>query len=222
MTFLELCNKVRSLGAMQGTGPLTVVNQTGEYNRVVDWVIDAWTQIQLEFDGKWRFLKSDFSKNTIIDTQNYEFYTADGVVNFDNDSFKLYLPSEGIDTKVPLRYVGYKKFRDTYLDNSDSGKPYIITVTPDYNLRVYPKPDNVYTILADSYDQPVMLSADSDEPAIHVGYHMIIVYRALMMYAGYEEATSVYNYASGEHDKLYNRMIWDQLDEAENMVVRPQ
>ena len=53
-------------------------------------------------------------------------------------------------------------------------------------------------------------------------YHMVIVYRALMDYAGYEEVDRVYQFANGEYEKIYKQMRWLVIDELENMVVRPQ
>lgn len=222
MTFLQLCVRLRSLSGITGTGPSAVTGQTGEYERVVNWIIDAWTKIQQEKKGKWKFLRSDFSKNTIASTQDYEFYTADGVKSFDDDSFYIYLPADGVNTKTKLVYLDYKIFRDKFVDVSSEGKPTHICITPDRKLRTYPVSDVVYTILADAYDKPVTLAANGDTPAIEDDFHMTIVYRAIMDYGGYEEADKAYQHAEREYTKMFDEMRWMVTDELEDMVVRPQ
>jgi len=223
MTFLELCVRVRSLAGISGTGPTTVVSQAGEYERLVNWVADAWTKIQQEKQGQWKFLQSDFSKAMVGSTQDYEFYTADGVKSFDKKSFFIYVTADGVNTKTRLVYMEYKKFRAKFTDVSSEGKPTHVCITPSNKLRFYPVPDaSTYTVLADAYDKPVTLAVDADTPAMPDDFHLAIVYRAVMDYGGYEETDKAYAHAKAEYDKIYNQMRWLLPDEVEDKVVRVQ
>ena len=165
MTFLDLCKRLRSLAGIAGSGPNAVTGQTGEYERVVNWVADAWVKIQQEAKGKWKFLRTAFTKDTVASTQEYEFYAADGVKSFDNDSFFIYLKADGANTRTRLYYVDYKIFRNRFLDTSVEGNPTHVCVTPDNKLRLYPVPDDVYTITADAYAKPVTMTADTSRPS---------------------------------------------------------
>ena len=47
MTYLELCQTLRREAGVSGVGPASVVDQSGEYLRLVEWIKAAWTEIQL-------------------------------------------------------------------------------------------------------------------------------------------------------------------------------
>ena len=44
-TFLELCKRLRAEAGLSGSGPSTVINQTGHYGNVVRWVQQAYSLI---------------------------------------------------------------------------------------------------------------------------------------------------------------------------------
>lgn len=219
MTYLELCVQVRELSGMANTGPTDVTSQSGEYLRLVNWVKTAWTKIQTERLGRWKFLHTEFTKSTVVDQQDYEFYTADGIRAIDN--IYIYLPSEGVSSRVLLREYDYADFRRRFIDLEETNKPQAYTITPNNEIRLYPVPDAVYTLDCDAFLKPVILAANSDTPTCPEDFHIMIVYRSLMDYSGYIEGPAAYQYAAEEYKSLYKQFLWTQLYDDEALVVRP-
>ena len=52
-TRLSLCQDLRLLAGIPGNGPLTTLNQTGEYGLIVKWIGDAWREIQARHLWDW-------------------------------------------------------------------------------------------------------------------------------------------------------------------------
>ena len=75
-TFLELAQKLhrKALGIGGATTlPSAVTGQTGELQRIVEYIADAYTRIQTESDYKW--LRRKFTLTTSASTDTYA-YTA--------------------------------------------------------------------------------------------------------------------------------------------------
>ena len=69
-TYLEICKRVRQEAGIAGTGPASVLNQTGEYKRVVDWVASAWEDLQNK-RSDWLWMQGDFTFVTIASQDSY-------------------------------------------------------------------------------------------------------------------------------------------------------
>ena len=222
MTFLEIVLALAKKAGIPSDTITDVATETGEADRVVDWVRDVWSDIQTLQNGEWKFLHSEYTKSTVASTQDYEFLTADSIQSFDLDSFYYYLTADGSNTRRKLRYVEYKDFKNQYTDFTTENTPSAITVTPTNSLRLYPIPDAVYTIEADAFSVPQQLAVNADVPIVPSNFHMMIVWKALIDYAGYEEAGAIFSHAAMRFDELYNQLLWQQKYEREMMVVRPE
>ena len=64
MNFLSLCKRLRQEAGYSGSGPSSVTNQAGESKRVVDWINDAWLDIQ-GMRSDWRFMLEPFSVSLV-------------------------------------------------------------------------------------------------------------------------------------------------------------
>ncbi|RLC09555.1 MAG: hypothetical protein DRI24_21580, partial [Deltaproteobacteria bacterium] len=63
MNFLQLCKRLRQEAGLTGSGPSTVVDQTGISKQIVDWVNTAYVDV-LSQHANWHFMQDDFSFNT--------------------------------------------------------------------------------------------------------------------------------------------------------------
>ena len=90
-------------------------------------------------------------------------------------------------------------------------RPVVVSVTPEKDLAFGAIPDQDYVIDGEYYTQPVTLVLDTDVPAIPARFHMMIVYRAMMYYSGYEAAPEVLARGEFEYRRLYSRMEIEQL-----------
>lgn len=296
MTYLQLVTALARKAAIPTTGlsDVTAVT-TKDHINAVDWIKDAWTDIQNFKSGKWKFMLSEYTRetrddstldaaaavdngdgtvnititghdfeggdlvylegttnydgtwtahaNTTTDTlvitttyvaetfagtevagvRDFEFYTTDSVKSFDEDSFWYYLKTDGRSEARKLYYKEYRDFEDEFKDIDTPGEPSYITITPDKKLRVYPIPDDVYVLTAKAFNVPQTLAANTDTPTgLPDEFHMVIMWKALMDYGGFEEAGSVFQHANIRYEELFNQLTWQQIYEQEFMVVRPE
>ncbi|MBC8438989.1 MAG: hypothetical protein H8D87_04820 [Deltaproteobacteria bacterium] len=212
MNFLEICQRARSEAGIPGTGPSSVVAQTGQLLRVVQWVSEAYEEIQ-NLHPTWRFLQKSFDFSTIIGTATY---TPTGVALSDfgkwkTNDFRVYL-TESDETF--LVFEPWETFRSYYnfgAFRSQTGRPIVITVKPDDSLMTYPISEQVYTIDGQYYRSAHIMTANADEPLFATQFHMAIVWKALMLYSGDLGAADLYAHAQLEYKKLSNKMRFKYL-----------
>lgn len=190
-TFLELCQNTRSEGGMSGTGPTTVVNQTGEMGRVVTWVNRAYERIVSKYKT-WNFMRPSFSFQTIEATAEY-LPTAVDITDHGSwkvDSLRCYLTEAGVSDEQWIIYREWDQFRDLYRFGgvtAIAGRPQWFSVAPDQSLVFHPVPDAEYTVVGERFRRPTKMTANNDVPVIPAEFHDIIMWRALMFYAAYEQ-----------------------------------
>jgi hypothetical protein len=223
MTFLELAKKLRQKCGVAGTGPTTVVSQSGELGDLVDWINEAWLLIQAE-EPNWRWMRRDVSFQTQAGKLSYlPTVTAGevGIANFsawfDDDSWRCYKTALGRTDESWLVWWPYQQWRDTYdfgTQSTKQSKPQIIaTRDQDQALLLAEVPDAIYTVTGQYWSSPVSLAVDADVPGCPSRFHMAIVYRAMMLYGKYEGAPEVYADGKEEFEKLYAALRIDQLEQ---------
>lgn len=226
MNFLAICQRARQEMAVSGTGPSTVVAQTGEMKRVCDWVASAYLDICAEHED-WNFLQSSFTVNTVIGQEAYTPTSCtDSVLSaaigsatvgafgrWVEGSLRIYKQSAGIAAQHNLFPLAYDWFREQYqLVAPANNQPSEFTVRPrDKAILCGPKPDDVYVITGDYYRVAVPLALDADTPLLPERFHMAIVWRAVRMYAQYEEAGGIYAASNIEYKRIHRSLLLDQL-----------
>ena len=206
-TFLEITQALRQEVGMGGTGPSSVVGQTGEYKRLCDWVIRSWIEIQ-ELHQEWSFRWGRFNFATDPEQSDPSEYGVcdSGIEAVNPDSLWWYLNSNGVSYKQPLAYLPYEnylqRFGRTY---TEPGQPQYLTVLPNFAVKIHPDPDDVYAIGGDFCREAQVLAADADEPYIRSSHRGVILYRAMLLYAEHEEAQSMIATAATEYNQRLNR-----------------
>jgi hypothetical protein len=209
VTYLELCQHLRRECGVSGSGPASVVDQTGEMRRLVEWIKAAWREIQLARPD-WRFMWAAGSFTTSAGVADYT-QAAIGVTatQFDLGSFVL---TDGAGSKRALRHVPYTLWKATYgTATLDNAVPTLITDLPDQSLRLTVPPDDAYAVTFDYYREPQELAANTNEPYLPERYQMLIVYKAMMYYAGYEDAKEVLTDAILRYNPLFDALETSQL-----------
>lgn len=212
MTFLELAVWVRSEAGIAGIGPLDVYNNTGELGRVVNWVKDAYVDIQ-EKRPDWDFLRKDFSFQTESDLALY-----DGPADLAN--WRMIDPSEAVSLYKDsprdenyLTYYPWDDFRSQFVFAEDPdqapARPQIFTIQPDNKIRLWPVPNDIYTLRGEYYRIPHELVNTNDTP-LFKRFHRVIGYNALMRYAAWAEEPLTYANAQKEYNKLIDKLELDQ------------
>ena len=178
-SFLELVQDLhREVGAA-GVAPTAVTSQTGEASRMVGWVLKGDKFVQNLWTD-WRFLWKQASLSTTASTATLA-KPAD--MNFwDFETFRI----DG----DPLDVVEYHEVRSETPDTTED-KPSRVIVMPDNSLKLEPVPDDTYSITADYWKKPTVMAANADISDIPSDYHEVILGRAMILYANYENAPEI-------------------------------
>lgn len=215
MNYLQLVNRARVECGVSGGNLTTALNQTGENARFSSWINSAYVDIQTSKED-WDFLRSTFQFNTVAQQQNYtatEAGIGNTFGNWKRDSFRCSLDSNFVDEQL-MAYMKYDQFRNVYQYGNmrtTYARPVAVAFEPDKGLSFGPIPDQVYVINGEYYLKPVEFTSDTQEPIMPDRYHMLIVYKAMMYYAGYESAPEVFSRGEYEFRRLMNRLQIDQL-----------
>lgn len=205
-TYLELCQAVARRAGIGGTGPTSVVGQSGEYQRVVDWVRQAWEEIQM-LHQEWYFRWGRFTVSTTGDGTDEYGICESGIEAINDKTLTIYKNDDGVSTKQPLQYLPYDEFVTLHGRRyAEDGTPWTCTMLPNFALKVYPPPDDVYVIQGDFVRDIQVLAADADEPYVNGSHRLTILFRAMMLYAEHEEATGILATEAAEYNNRLNRM----------------
>jgi hypothetical protein len=224
-TFLQLVQKLRQECQIAGTGPTSVVGQTGELKQLVDWTIDAYSELQSRNGGHWRWLRRDFTFDT---TSGVDTYAPTAITDVDDSALitrfsawrnndwedppKIFQDSVGIGSQRWMIWVPYEWFKQIYrIGAQTDGFPHHITTDPRDNLLIGPKIANTHTITGEYWRSPQILALDVDVPEMPTQYHNLIVYRAMEKYAGAEAAPEVMTRAKNEGRPLLRQLEKNQL-----------
>lgn len=207
MDYLELCQRASWEGGLPGSGPDTVVGQTGQAMRVVAWVQQAWTDIQIMKAGRWRWMRHTFTFDTTADEDTYAYgavtdttVSPNAVITRFNrwriqdrvHPARIYKTAAGVGNQSRLTYIGFEAFAETYkFGNVNASTPTVITVNPQDKLVLAPTPNDVYTVTGEYYIGPQTLTANGDIPECPEQFHMAIVFQALIKYGYRSVATDV-------------------------------
>src|SRR3990167_2151204 len=160
-TFLQICQNVSRECDISGgdTVPTAVTSQSGELQKVVKWVEQAWKELQ-EKSLDWRWMRSGFTVQTVAGTDSYAYgsvtdtLTVAAITRFshwrisdDRDPPKIYLTSSGVGTEGWLIYLDWDEFKWLYRKGTqNNGYPAHVTIDPQNNIVLGPKPDGIYTV----------------------------------------------------------------------------
>lgn len=206
---------LRQEAQIPGSGPTSVANQTGENKNLVDWIRNAWREIQLLHDD-WQWRTASFSFTT--DDGIFSYTPADaGIATrfsaWDSRSISIYQTSQGPSNGTPLPFLDYVRYRDYYIIGNQVGsRPVIHSVAPNLNLLIGPKPSDIgYTVEGEYRKSAQELTVAGDIPEMPEDFHMMIVYKALMKYARAEAAGEIYEDANTEYKRLKYQLEMKQL-----------
>ena len=214
-TRLQLAQRLRQEARIAGTGPTTTIGQTGELKKLVDWLDDAYADIQQEYET-WNFLRTAFTASITSGTATYTPAAA-GVTNHAHwitDDVRCYLTATGVSDEQEIFYMEWEEFKRTYLFGSmstQSGRPTMFSIKADNSITFWPVPDDTYTVTGEYYRTPYEMTLNAHTPAFPARFHMIVMWRALMLYAADYGEWDKYEHAQNEYRDIMGKLEFDQL-----------
>lgn len=216
MNYLQICQRLAMECGVSGT-LTTTVGQVGSLGRIVTWANQGWDELQTEHDD-WGWMRSSnilgagASFATVAGQASYPLGTGAGTCGISvatfgkwaRNTFRNYTTSVGVSNEMFLDYIDFDVWRDGYMlgaMRSVQTRPVAVAIAPDQSVCVGPPPNALYTVTGDYFMAPTAMAADADVPiGLPVSYHMTIVYRAMMMYAGYESAPEVFQRGQADYN----------------------
>ena len=197
-TYLELSQALaRESGTISGTNPTTVTSQTGRLLKIVNWIDQANVAIQ-NLHADWRWMQKTFSGDTSSGSGQYtpaswsitdlrDWLRDNRVTGYQPHT--IYLTADGVAGEGALLEITWQQWRTTYGRGSQTNNfPSQYAISPAGEFSLGPIPDDIYTVNGEYRQAAVRLTADGDIPAMPAAFHEIIVWRALMMLAEFDEA----------------------------------
>ena len=216
MTFLEMCQKMRWEAGIAGTGPAAVTNQIGDNASIVTYIAEANREIQL-LHHNWDFMWAAMQFETVIESGttyalDYDLAATD-MAHFDTEGAYIFDSLIGETNKSRLRYLPFQDWRRVYgaLPTTVAERPSRFTVFPDNVLRLWGRPDKLYTLQLDYYRKAQTLVANNDVSYLPSNYHMSVVYRATMAYALREDDAALLEHAKPLYAEQLTRMEREYL-----------
>jgi hypothetical protein len=227
-TFLALCQKVNRLAriSLDSTSayPAATTNQTGQALEIVNWVNDAYSDIQ-NAEPDWGPMQLQGSISLTANVRTYSRTTIQGTLTtYDairpflsrdgNRHILVALTATGVGDQTPCYYVPYAFWRGVYdFQTRPTGKPQRFTIQPGGTLEFDPTPDATYTAYFDYRRTVDVLSGDSDTPIFDSTYDDAIVWGALMYYNLTRDAPDQYQKWKLMYDLELGRMRTELLPE---------
>lgn len=203
MNRLQIVQRTRQLAGIPGTVAATT-GQIGEADRVIKWVDDAWTEIQQAHTWDWLWQTGTV---TIVAATNV---TAGSI------PAQRYVKDGTYNGAVPLTYLPWAVFRNEWpASRIADGTPTIWSIRPDKAFVVNAKPTSDLALSVEHYANPTAMAANDDVPTgLPDEHHMAIVYKALLLYANFEEAGVTRATAEAEFNRHMQAMGLYELPDA--------
>lgn len=223
-TFLQLVQAVaRESGTVPNVGePATLTNQTGRMARIINWVIDAYEQIQID-EKDWLWLVAGFEGTAAASTRAHDGAALSISERFSNwvtndedgrGTFTLQEPALGREDEAPICEVEYAAFRRTYLVGTASeevGRPRAFAIDPQGRVVFYPLPDKGYTVRGQYRKAPQTLAVDADVPEMPAEFHDAIKWRALVFLGVFDENGTQTPAWQSAHNRIFSRLRTHQM-----------
>lgn len=204
MNYLELTRRLASEVGASGFIQ-TVQNPEGETQRLANWIQEAWLELQLVRDT-WRWRLAEFevtlpSGQAKLDMSSYpDFYRV--IVT------ALYGKPHQSTTWAPLDYIGYSDWQSVVRSRPTVvSTPTTFTELPDLSVELSPIPSSDFDVRGLYVRKAQVLQNDFDVPVLPEEFHMAIVYKAMMLYAGYEAAPEIFQSGLQGFNRIYRLMV---------------
>lgn len=189
MNRLELVRRLVYESGASGVTIGTTLNQSGDALNYVNWIDDAYLEIQglHNWPSMWEqaALTLPASSSTLAQSLGHKRYVKDS----------------GRIGGYDLDYMPWDEFRLVFKTISP-GTPSVWTVRPDRSLAFNAAVSVDMQFTVERYRMPGRFTANADEPLLFQEHHMMIVWRGLMLYGGFDEAGVAYKRGASEYALL--------------------
>ena len=216
--FLQLSQRVRQETGTYGLGPTSVIGQRDHYAQIVAWTAQACADVCREWVN-WAFLWSEGSLTLASGTATYSPEADCRQINEDT----LYISggSLGVSQNL-LEYIPFDDYRRMKASFTVNGLPWAFTVQPDGLIKMLPTPDAAYTVSYEYWAYATALTADDSVAPIPVAFEDVIVWKAAMYWAAFNEAEAEYQKFASNYVGAFKALEAAQLPAPDQWHARSQ
>ena len=203
MNFLQLVQRLRSETKATGTTVTSVLNQSGEYARLVNWINDAWLDIQSAHTD-WGWMRTSVTFPTVtgrpvntlaqIGITNFGQWERDSFRNYANPTVAITIASPGVVTLTNHALVA----GDTFIPFTTGVLPTGLTSGTTY--YVLAPTANTFTVAATSGGAAINTTGSqsgthtmsSNNTSVYIG----LASEVFMDYCDYDLWRNRYQYGS--------------------------
>jgi hypothetical protein len=209
MNYLQLCQRARQQCGIEGDGPASVIAQQGMQKKLVDWVAEAWLYIQNLRQWDWMLARMSIA----LPTGQSQITLPADFRQLDTRYVNLV---DGTGQYQPLSVLDFATFRNQYERAAlQTQKPDAVTIAPGNAVLKFSRiADADYTLVADYWQNAVLLAANADAPLIGEQDQWAIIYRAMTYYAAHEDAPEVFQDAQRKFDAAMVGLYAVQMNDA--------
>ena len=217
MTFLELCQRTAREGGIEG-GLSSVTAQIGMNLKIVQWVTDAWADLQIQ--RSWLFMRATGTFTLTAAQTDYAIFSQLGLVNVKSWCSPTFHATDTLG-RYTITLLEYGDFQSR-LQGQDVqvNRPAYCALAPGYRMVFDAAPTINATVVNDYWKTSQTLVNDTDEPNMNEDWHMAIVYKALRDYAEHEESKEMVVRARRKFMGVFGEMCEVELP-AFTMPVTP-
>jgi len=222
-TFIELAQTARLISGVQGIGPTSVTNTQGIEAVIVQFVKDAYIDIQnLREDFKWMEKSESFSTAIGIDTYTYLDIFSTATPNIKKYQYESLVLTDSNGNKRYLTYVDRDTLEAQYLNSIDRGVPSVFTEDPSSgSLILKPIPDDIYTVTLRYQSGPEILSTSGQIPSMPLAFHHLILYKTVEKLSVYLGSPQIYRAYAVDAAKMMAQLMRSELPKMKRMGGRP-
>ncbi|RME56466.1 hypothetical protein D6779_10580, partial [Candidatus Parcubacteria bacterium] len=140
MNYLQLCQRLREKVGASGEGPLSVAGQRGEYARIVNWIDEAWIEVQ-RLHNTWAWMHKEASGSLVPGLMAYTAASF-GISDFgrwDINDIRLY--DVDVSDEKYLLHKDYDQFKAVYgVGKQTPGRPGYVSVNRANEIVFGPVP----------------------------------------------------------------------------------
>lgn len=200
MNRLELVNRLISESGVTNLSLGSTLNQRGEALQFVNWLDDAWLEIQglMNWPSLWEQATVTIAAGNSLMAQGVQA--------------KRYVKDSAFVGGMQLGYVPWDDFRLAWPSLQAADRPTCWTIRPDRAFVVNAIVQSGVAVQVERFKQPQRFTSDTEVPSLFEEHHMMIVWRALMLYASFDEAGVIYRRGASEY-ALMKRLAAGDLPE---------
>ncbi len=219
-TFLQIAQKAaRDSGVISGLRPTVVTGQTGDLLKIVEFVKEAWRDIQNRH-ASWRWMRKEFTGTTSASSARYTAASfnltdhAEWIIDRSGNEYPttLYLQATGVSDEREIGFIPWATYVRHYLRGSQTNqRPVHFSVSPANEFCLGPVPDDTYVVRGGYRQDTQELAANADTPGMPARFHDLIAHLAVMKFGGHDEASFSYADSKSKADAMMFALERDQL-----------